>query len=216
MSEVLGALSYDNDPTRDTAYHVLVRLAAAMILSRRDAAPLVKTAGEDSWVPPNTVPSLACISSKIVNHVWKAVQLEFVKLYDKESLSRGWGVTIQTVSAVTVLGVAIEDRLSFAKQVQSTCERTKNHKELWQGIQSVGRIMGNAISALLTVYRGTYLGTVTYATGCWHMRANLHDVRSALLKTQRPALTLLTKAYHMTSTSALLVLDEVVVIDSYK
>ncbi|GBP23614.1 Retrovirus-related Pol polyprotein from type-1 retrotransposable element R1 4 [Eumeta japonica] len=67
--------------------------------------------------------------------------------------------------------------------------------------------------SLLTVYKGTYVATVTYAAGCWHMRANLHVVRSALLRTQRPALTLLTKAYRTTSTAALPVLAGVLPAD---
>ncbi|GBP23612.1 RNA-directed DNA polymerase from mobile element jockey [Eumeta japonica] len=43
MSGVLRALCPDDDPGRDTEYHVLVRLAAAMVSSGRDADPLVGT-----------------------------------------------------------------------------------------------------------------------------------------------------------------------------
>ncbi|GBP97352.1 Retrovirus-related Pol polyprotein from type-1 retrotransposable element R1 4 [Eumeta japonica] len=67
--------------------------------------------------------------------------------------------------------------------------------------------------SLLTIYRGTFLATVTYAADCWYARAGLHVVRSALLRTQRPALTVLTKAYRTTSTAALPVLAGVLPAD---
>ncbi|GBP24850.1 Retrovirus-related Pol polyprotein from type-1 retrotransposable element R1 4 [Eumeta japonica] len=67
--------------------------------------------------------------------------------------------------------------------------------------------------SLLSIYRGTFLAIVTYAAGCWYTRARLHVVRSALLRTQRPALTLLTKAYRTTSTAALSVLAGVLPAD---
>ncbi|GBP63895.1 Retrovirus-related Pol polyprotein from type-1 retrotransposable element R1 [Eumeta japonica] len=60
--------------------------------------------------------------------------------------------------------------------------------------------------SLRTIYLATYLTTLTYAAGNWYERANLHVVRSALLKTQRSALMLLTKAYRTVSTAALPVL----------
>ncbi|GBP42614.1 Retrovirus-related Pol polyprotein from type-1 retrotransposable element R1 4 [Eumeta japonica] len=60
--------------------------------------------------------------------------------------------------------------------------------------------------SLLTIYNGTYKATITYATWCWFERSNLRMVRSVLLRTQRPALILLTKAYRTTSTAALPVL----------
>ncbi|GBP91685.1 hypothetical protein EVAR_100265_1 [Eumeta japonica] len=47
---------------------------------------------------------------------------------------------------------------------------------------------------------------MTYAAGCWHTRTSLHIVRSALLRTQRPALRLLTKAYRTNNMVALPVL----------
>ncbi|GBP97340.1 hypothetical protein EVAR_103853_1 [Eumeta japonica] len=55
--------------------------------------------------------------------------------------------------------------------------------------------------------------TVTYAAGCWYTGASLHVVRSALHRTQIPALTLLTKAYRTTSTAALPVLARVLPAD---
>ncbi|GBP65871.1 Retrovirus-related Pol polyprotein from type-1 retrotransposable element R1 [Eumeta japonica] len=84
MSGVLRALCPDDDPGRDTEYHVLVRLAAAMVPSGRDVDPLVGTElGGIVRSLPTTAPGLDGISSRIVKHVWKAVQPEFVRLYDR-------------------------------------------------------------------------------------------------------------------------------------
>ncbi|GBP43307.1 hypothetical protein EVAR_31191_1 [Eumeta japonica] len=54
---------------------------------------------------------------------------------------------------------------------------------------------------------------VTYAAGCWHERASLHIVRSALPRTQRLSLILLTKAYRMVSSVVLPVLAGVIPAD---
>ncbi|GBP96663.1 hypothetical protein EVAR_89988_1 [Eumeta japonica] len=70
----------------------------------------------------------------------------------------------------------------------------KGVEELRQGVECRPH-RGEWYSSLKTIYSATYLTTLTYVAGCWYERANLHVVRSALLKTQRPALALLTKAY---------------------
>lgn len=59
---------------------------------------------------------------------------------------------------------------------------------------------------LRVLYIGTYVATVVYAAAVWYRRSSFYSVRSALLRTQRPALMLLTKAYRSTSTAALRVL----------
>ncbi|GBP65872.1 Retrovirus-related Pol polyprotein from type-1 retrotransposable element R1 2 [Eumeta japonica] len=121
------------------------------------------------------------------------------------------GDSIRAVSAATVLGVVIDERLSFAKHAQYIGERAA--KSFGKVSRVSAASWGMRYPSLLTVYRGTYIATVTYAAGCWHTRANLHVVRSALLRTQRPALTLLTKAYRTTSTAALPVLAGVLPAD---
>ncbi|GBP63886.1 hypothetical protein EVAR_39548_1 [Eumeta japonica] len=59
MSGVLRALCPDDDPGRDTAYHGLVRVAAAMTPSDRDAAPLGSAElGKIIGSLPHTAPGL--------------------------------------------------------------------------------------------------------------------------------------------------------------
>ncbi|GBP65858.1 Retrovirus-related Pol polyprotein from type-1 retrotransposable element R1 [Eumeta japonica] len=121
------------------------------------------------------------------------------------------GDSIRAVPAATVLGVVIDDRLSFAQHALSIGERAA--KSFGKVSRVSAASWGMRYPSLLTIYRGTFLATVTYAAGCWYARAGLHVVRSALLRTQRPALTLLTKAYRTTSTAALPVLAGVLPAD---
>ncbi|GBP05251.1 hypothetical protein EVAR_101342_1 [Eumeta japonica] len=88
------------------------------------------------------------------------------------------GDSVRTVSAATVLGLVLDEHLSFAQHAQSI---GRGRRKLRQGVQGVGRIVGVRYPSLKTIY-ATYLTTLTYAAGCWYERANLHVVRSALLK----------------------------------
>ncbi|GBP30835.1 Retrovirus-related Pol polyprotein from type-1 retrotransposable element R1 2 [Eumeta japonica] len=119
--------------------------------------------------------------------------------------------SIRAVPAVTMLEMIINDWLSFAKNAQSIDERAA--KSFGKVSRMSAMAWGMQYPSLLTVYRGTYLATVTYAADCWHMRAKLNVVRSALLKTQRPALTLSTKVYHTTNRATLPVLAGVLLAD---
>ncbi|GBP00995.1 Putative 115 kDa protein in type-1 retrotransposable element R1DM [Eumeta japonica] len=114
------------------------------------------------------------------------------------------GDSIRTVSAATVLGLVLDEHLSFAQHAQSIGERAS--KSFGKVSRVSAASWGMRCSSLKTIYLATYLTTLTYVAGCWYERATLHVVRSALLKTQRPALTLLTKAYRTVSTAALPVL----------
>lgn len=57
------------------------------------------------------------------------------------------------------------------------------------------------------------VATLTYAAAVWYKRVRVHAVRIPLLRTLRPALTLLTKAYRYVSTPALAVLAGVLPAD---
>ncbi|GBP63882.1 Retrovirus-related Pol polyprotein from type-1 retrotransposable element R1 [Eumeta japonica] len=114
------------------------------------------------------------------------------------------GDSIRTVSAATVLGLVLDEHLSFAQHAQSIGERAS--KSFGKVSRVSAASWGMRFSSLKTIYSATYLTTLTYVAGCWYERANLHVVHSTLLKTQRPALTLLTKAYRTVSTAALPVL----------
>ncbi|GBP83126.1 Retrovirus-related Pol polyprotein from type-1 retrotransposable element R1 [Eumeta japonica] len=118
------------------------------------------------------------------------------------------GDSIRVVSAATVLGVIIDDRLSFAQHALSIGERVAKSFGKMSRVSAAS--WGMRYPSLLTIYRGTFLATVTYAAGC---TCSVHVVRSALLRTQRPALTLSTKAYRTTSTAALPVLAGVLPAD---
>ncbi|GBP65542.1 hypothetical protein EVAR_87518_1 [Eumeta japonica] len=105
------------------------------------------------------------------------------------------GDSIWTVSTATVLRVFIYDQLSFAQYTISIGEKAAKNFGKMSKVSEASWCMSACKQSLLTIYLGTFLATVTYTAGCWYRRAGLHVVRSALLRTQRPALTLLTKIY---------------------
>ncbi|GBP63890.1 Retrovirus-related Pol polyprotein from type-1 retrotransposable element R1 2 [Eumeta japonica] len=72
---------------------------------------------------------------------------------------------------------------------------------------------GIRYDALRVLYRGTFVTTVTYGAGCWVDRVETYVARSTLLRGQRPALVLLTKAYRSVRTAALPVLAGVLPTD---
>ncbi|GBP28873.1 Retrovirus-related Pol polyprotein from type-1 retrotransposable element R1 2 [Eumeta japonica] len=114
------------------------------------------------------------------------------------------GGSIRSVATATVLGVVLDEHLSFAQHALTIGERAS------KSFGKVSRVStaswGMRYPSLKTIYRATYVTTLTYAAGCWYGRASMHVVRSALLRTQRPSLILLTKAYRTVSTAALPVL----------
>lgn len=110
-----------------------------------------------------------------------------------------------------MLGVVIDDTLSFAPHATSIGERAA------RCFGKMSRVSASAWGlrhkALKVLYKGTYVATLTYAAAVWHERASLHVIRSVLQRTQRPALILLTKAYRSCSTAALPVLAGVMPAD---
>ncbi|GBP83396.1 hypothetical protein EVAR_63061_1 [Eumeta japonica] len=106
MSGMLRALCLDDDPRRDTAYHMQVQLAAVMVPSGRDAVPFVGTKlGKIVRSLPKTTRGLDGITCKIVKHVWKAAQMKFVRLYDK-CVTKGfldYGILVACLSYLRVM-----------------------------------------------------------------------------------------------------------------
>ena len=110
-----------------------------------------------------------------------------------------------------MLGVVLDTGLSFARHASSIGERAA--KCFGKMSRVSASAWGIRYPGLRVLYKGTFVATVTYAAACWYRRATLHVVRSALLRTQRPSLILLTKAYRSASTAALAVLGGVLPAD---
>lgn len=121
------------------------------------------------------------------------------------------GVSVRSVRSTRVLGVVIDGSLSFAEHARSIGERAAS------GLGKMSRVSasswGMRYRALKVLYQGIFTPILTYAAGCWWRRVSTYVVRTALLRAQRPALILLTKAYRSTSTAALPVLAGVLPAD---
>lgn len=119
--------------------------------------------------------------------------------------------SIKAVTEAKVLGVVIDPTFSYAAHAVSAGEAAT------RGFCKMSRVSASSwglrYRALRTLYAGTYVPIVTYAAPLWYHRASVHVVRSVLQRTQRPALTLLTKAYRTCSTAALAVLGGVLPAD---
>ncbi|CAH2083495.1 unnamed protein product [Euphydryas editha] len=119
--------------------------------------------------------------------------------------------SIRSITSTKVLEVVVDSSLSFAQHAVDIGERAANCFGKMSRVSACS--WGIKYRDLKILYKGTFVSTVTYVAACWYERASLHVVRSALLRTQRPALILLTKAYRSTSTDGLAVLAGVLPAD---
>lgn len=121
------------------------------------------------------------------------------------------GGSIKNVDHAVVLGVTLDSRGSFVQHAGDIGERAARCFGKVARISSA--TWGVRFKALKTMYKGTYVATVTYASGVWYNRVGVYPVRSALLRSQRQSLILMTKAYRSVSTMALPVLAGVLPAD---
>lgn len=121
------------------------------------------------------------------------------------------GDVIKQNKQAVVLGVVIDDTLSFAPHAGTIGEKASKCFGKMSRISASS--WGLRHRALKVLYKGTYVATLTYAAAVWYGRASLHVIRSVLQRTQRPSLILLTKAYRSCSTAALPVLAGVLPAD---
>lgn len=119
--------------------------------------------------------------------------------------------SIAHVSMAKLLGVVIDQGCSFLQHANFIGQRASNCFGKMSRISS--STWGVRYKALRVLYSGTYVASLTYAAAVWWHRSSIFVVRRALLRTQRPAMILLTKAYRSVSTSALPVLAAVLPAD---
>ncbi|GBP88565.1 Retrovirus-related Pol polyprotein from type-1 retrotransposable element R1 [Eumeta japonica] len=131
--------------------------------------------------------------------------------FQRPPIIRLSGNPIRAVASATVLGVVIDASLSFAQHAASIVERASRCFGKLSRMSAAS--WGIRYGALRVLYRGTFVATVTYGAGYWVDRVETYVARSTLLRGQRPALVLLTKAYRSVSTAALPVLAGVLPAD---
>lgn len=110
-----------------------------------------------------------------------------------------------------MLGVVVDEAGSYLPHANYIGQRAANAFGKLSRVSASS--WGIRYPALKFLYAGTYRAVLTYAAEVWYNSASRFTVRRALLRTQRPALTLLTKAYRSVSTAALPVLAGVLPAD---
>ncbi|CAH4035810.1 unnamed protein product [Pieris brassicae] len=131
--------------------------------------------------------------------------------FQRPPVIRLGGDSVKAVGVAKLLGVVLDERGTFAEHAQDIGDR---------GARCFGKMArvsasnwGIRYPALRLLYYGTFVATITYAAAVWYGRSLAFVVASRLLRAQRSALVLLTKAYRTTSTPALAVLGGVLPAD---
>lgn len=121
------------------------------------------------------------------------------------------GASIPNVTEARLLGVTLDVARSYVPHASFSGERAA------RCFGKVSRVSASSwglrYKTLRLLYMGTFVAIVSYAAAVWYRRTSLFAVQSTLLRTQRPALVLMTKAYRSTSTAALPVLAGVLPAD---
>ncbi|CAK1550988.1 unnamed protein product [Leptosia nina] len=121
------------------------------------------------------------------------------------------GESVRSVTSAKLLGVVLDDRGTFAEHAGDIGDRAGRCFGKMSRVSASS--WGVRYHALRAIYQGTFVATITYAAAVWFDRALSYVVASRLLRSQRAALVLLTKAYRTTSTPALAVLGGVLPAD---
>ncbi|XP_063835634.1 uncharacterized protein LOC135084822 [Ostrinia nubilalis] len=121
------------------------------------------------------------------------------------------GASIRSVNVATVLGVAIDSSLLFSMHAQGIVDRAAKCFGKMSRVSASS--WGIRYPGLRILYQGTFVATLAYAAACWYERLSVQSMRTTILRGQRPALVLLTKAYRSVSTAALPVLAGVLPAD---
>lgn len=118
---------------------------------------------------------------------------------------------IRSVSQAALLGVTLDEARSYLPHANFIGEKASACFGKMSRVSATR--WGVKYRALRVLYSGTYVATVTYAAAVWCRCSSNFVVRRALIRTQRPALILLTKAYRSCSSAALPVLAGVLPAD---
>lgn len=121
------------------------------------------------------------------------------------------GAPVASVTQARLLGVTLDDARSYVPHAGKIGESASNCFGKMSRISATR--WGIKYRALRVLYSGTYVAVLTYAAAVWYRRSSNFVVKRTLLRTQRPALILLTKAYRSCSSAALPVLAGVLPAD---
>lgn len=141
----------------------------------------------------------------------KSLTLTYKGKFKRAPTIRLSGAPVASVSQARLLGVTLDDARSYVPHASIIGEKSSNCFGKMSRVSATR--WGVKYHALRVLYSGTYVATLTYAAAVWYRRSSNFVVKRTLLRTQRPALILLTKAYRSCSTAALPVLAGVLPAD---
>lgn len=141
----------------------------------------------------------------------KSLTMTYKGKFKRAPVIRLEGASIKGASEATLLGVTLDEARSYLPHARLIGEKASNCFGKMSRISATR--WGVKYRSLRVLYAGTYVATVTYAAAVWCRCSSNFVVKRALIKTQRPALILLTKAYRSCSSAALPVLAGVLPAD---
>ncbi|KAL0274504.1 UNVERIFIED_CONTAM: hypothetical protein PYX00_002606 [Menopon gallinae] len=104
------------------------------------------------------------------------------------------GSRIRMVESLCYLGVTISEGLSFKQHVRNSIRTARD--AIYQFRRYSGNAWGYNFHNLRCIYKGIFEGILAYATPVWAHLLQQKTVRAAVLRGQRAALLLVTKAFH--------------------
>ncbi|KAJ2937435.1 hypothetical protein O0L34_g18626 [Tuta absoluta] len=141
----------------------------------------------------------------------KSMTMTYKGKFKRPPTIRMNGVPIKSVTQARVLGVTLDETRSYGSHAGIIGEKASNCFGKMSRVSATR--WGIRYPALRLLYAGTYVAVVCYAAAVWYRRSSNFVVRRTLLRSQRPALILLSKAYRSCSTAALPVLAGVLPAD---
>lgn len=104
-----------------------------------------------------------------------------------------------------MFGMVVDDTRSHVQHAMFIGEKATNC------FGKIARVSASSwgirFSALRYLFSGIYVAVLCYDTAVWYHRSSIFPVKRIQLRTQRPALFLLIKAYRSISSAALLPAD---------
>lgn len=130
--------------------------------------------------------------------------------FDTPRLSMG-GTVIDTKNEIKILGLLIDNKLTFNKHVTSVCQKALN---LYKRLSKAAKISwGLNPDIIRTIYTAVIEPIIMYAASVWHIAANKLSIQKTLNQVQRGFAQKICKAYKTVSLHSSLTIAGILPLD---